>query len=968
MIHGWKSILPKYRYDIVQVLKNKVVVIKLLLFLGMLHPLFAQERLYLSGTDAANAKSWDFMISTGRGSGYWTQLPVPSNWELHGFGYYTYGKDHEDYHRDPEVGHYRTTFHLGNTKGKRYRLTFEGVMTDTHVKINGEVAGPVHQGGFTQFHYEITSDVREGENTLEVEVRKSSANVSVQKSERNADYWLFGGIYRPVYIDILPMEYVERVAIDAKMDGALQAAIYLNGIKSATRLEARVVSSQGERIGKLIKVTVDRKDSMVTLSQKFTDVKPWSHEFPNLYRLEVELKEAGKIVHSYTQAFGFRTFEVRDHDGFYLNGKRVLLKGANMHSFRPASGRALSRRDIEDNFHLLKALNFNSVRPCHYPPDAHFFELCDSLGLLAMDELPGWHAPLETGIGKKLVEELVVRDVNHPSIILWGNGNHRSHNPALDPYFFQWDIQKRRPLKNAAKKEKIFDNYTPPFDIVDTRFYPAYDELVDRLNGKHIILPNEALHALYDGGGAAGLKDYWRALKSSKVGGGLMIWSLFDECVVRTDHGYQLDCMQNKAPDGIVGPNGEKEASYYAVKEIWSPVQVETETIDDDFNGVIEVSNDFTFVNLSQCRFESNLLHFARPNEAGTGYRAHRVSVVVDDIPAGESGAVRINLPKDWKNYDALQLKAWDNHGREIHTWAWPITMGLDLASQFVGILEKELIQHPNDPFLIKAGDTHFKFNATTAALEQVITGNKKFPIGATPVLVYRSENDSSQIHPSQGKVTVRQEDQFMIIEGHDVNGFDRLTWTVMPQGYLKLDYAYTLPKGEYHYAGVGLRLQNEDILRKRWLGEGPERIWKNRVEGGVLNVWDRSKQWNVPGKVYNPPSFEGCFAPWYWGVFHLAGGHTFGLSAVSDGLVLGVSNPRNGEDPKFATWQYPRQEGIYVFNYISPVGAKWRQAEEFGPSSQLNFIDGTCRGTINLYFDWNKADKGMQEFQVEIE
>ena len=82
-------------------------------------------------------------------------------------------------------------------------------------------------------------------------------------------------------------------------------------------------------------------------------------------------------------------------------------------------------------------------------------------------------SPLETGIGEKLVEELVVRDVNHPSIILWGNGNHRSHNPALDLYFFQWDIQKRRPLKNAAKKEKIFDNYNPPFDIVDTRFYPA---------------------------------------------------------------------------------------------------------------------------------------------------------------------------------------------------------------------------------------------------------------------------------------------------------------------------------------------------------------------------------------------------------------------------------------------------------------------------------------------------------------
>lgn len=398
------------------IMKNEIITIGLLLFLGM-PDLFARDRLFLSGTDADDVRLWDFKMSTGRNSGYWTKLPVPSNWEFHGFGYYTYGKDHKNYTRDPEIGYYRTNFHLDKTSGKRYRLTFEGAMTDTHVKINGESVGDVHQGGFTQFHYEITGHVKQGENTLEVEVHKSSANSSVQKSERKADYWLFGGIYRPVYIDILPVEYVDRVAIDAKMEGSFRAAIYLDGIDGKRRIEARVVSSKGEIVGRTMRSEVGKGDRVITLSSTFSNIKPWSHEFPDLYKLVVELKQAGKVIHAYTQNFGFRTFEVRDHDGFYLNGKRILLKGANMHSFRPESGRALSRKDMEDNFRLLKALNFNCVRPCHYPPDTYFFDLCDSLGLLAMSELPGWHSPLETETGKKLVKELVVRDVNHPSII-----------------------------------------------------------------------------------------------------------------------------------------------------------------------------------------------------------------------------------------------------------------------------------------------------------------------------------------------------------------------------------------------------------------------------------------------------------------------------------------------------------------------------------------------------------------------
>ncbi len=948
--------------------KTVMIISYLFLFLATYNSI--GQRIYLSGIDAADATIWDFKISTGRNSGYWTKMPVPSNWELHGFGYYTYGKDYEKYKSNPEIGYYRKTFQFKHQEDKRYRLTFEGVMTDTHVKINGKNVGSDHQGGFTQFSYEITDTLKDGINTIEVEVSKSSANESVQRSERLADYWLFGGIFRPVYIDVLPVEYIERVAIDADMSGTFTMDAFLSEITDAKYLRTQVLSANGEIIGKPIIVTIDAGKNPVKITSNFSNIKQWSHEFPTLYTAKVELMSGSKIIHSFIQKFGFRTFEVRDHDGFYLNGKRLLLKGANMHSFRPKTGRALSHEDMEENFQLLKELNFNCVRPCHYPPDEYFLTLCDSLGMLAMSELPGWNYPLKTKIGAKLVKELVVRDVNHPSIILWSNGNHRSHNPELDKYFSLWDIQDRRPLKNASKKEKIFEGYNPSFDIVDTRFYPSYEELTERLNNNHIVLPNECLHALYDGGGAASLKDYWSMFKKSKVGGGLMIWALYDEVIMRTDKGNQLDSQINKAPDGIVGPHGEKEGSYYAVKEIWSPIQIKMKELPNDFTGALPISNEFTFVNTSQCKFTGSLLDFAKPNEAKSGYRKYPVEVVTNDIPAGKKGIIHLTLPENWKTKDALQLKAWDNQGNEVNTWTWIINRK-KLTSGFVGNSNMKLSQDTINPYLIQMGSTKFKFSKRTGNLKEISVAGEEFPIGIAPVLTYKSKN-SKIIQRSEldgrGSVTINKKDNCIVVESKNINGFDSFTWIVSAQGYVTLEYSFTLPKGEYYYAGIGIQVKKENVLSKRWLGEGPSRIWKNRTEGGVLNVWDITKQSNIPGKIYNYPEFEGYFFPWYWSTFRLQGNHNLGVSSNTNGLILGVLNPVNGKEPKSAIWHYPEREGIYVFNYISPIGAKWREAKDFGPSGQPNLISKSCKGSVNLYFDWNTADVATQKFKIEIE
>ena len=169
---------------------------------------------YLSGQGPDSAVAWEFYCTGGRQSGHWTTINVPSNWEFEGFGTYNYGHDKA---KSDEQGKYRRTFQIpSHWNDKKIKLVFEGVMTDTAVFVNGDSAGPVHQGGFYEFEYDVTSLLKpDTDNLLEVNVSKVSADASVEAAERQADYWVFGGIYRPVYLKAVPLESIDWTAVNA---------------------------------------------------------------------------------------------------------------------------------------------------------------------------------------------------------------------------------------------------------------------------------------------------------------------------------------------------------------------------------------------------------------------------------------------------------------------------------------------------------------------------------------------------------------------------------------------------------------------------------------------------------------------------------------------------------------------------------------------------------------------------------
>ena len=639
---------------------------------------------YLSGTGSDDTVQWDFFCTAGRRSGEWTKIAVPSCWEQQGFGTYYYGNWHRNGGGSAsdiqnEQGKYRTTFTVPDAwKGQNVRIVFAGVMTDAEVFVNGKSAGPIHQGSFYQFEYDISALLNYGDvqNTLEVNVSKESANISVNNAERRGDYWTFGGIYRPVWLETRPVNRIERVAINARADGTFSAEVFRGGdMTHGGRIVVWIYDADNKQVGSSETLWFADGQSSATIQIKVPKPRFWTAETPILYRAQFDYiyTVSDLVDDSCSQRFGFRTIEVRPGDGVYLNGQKIILKGIDRHSFRPETGRTLSREQCYEDVRLIKEMNMNAVRMSHYPPDSAFLDLCDELGLYVLDELAGWHGSYDTPTGASLIGEMVRRDVNHPSIIFWDNGNEGGWNTDNDGEFAKWDPQHRNVLHPWAS-----------FDNINTKHYPKYDQLQKLCAGNEIYFPTEFLHGLYDGGLGAGFADYWRVMSASPVCAGGFFWAFLDEGVMRTDEYNRIDNSGNLAPDGIVGPHHEREGSFFTVKEIWSPV---TLVSGPDKNGDIVIQNNYAFTNLKDCIFKMLVAPKSGRQEGKPSLQLVVRGSSFPDIAPGakgivhllektptSGGAVAVINPSSIAEFppdSIVYLSTYDPKGRELWSWSW---------------------------------------------------------------------------------------------------------------------------------------------------------------------------------------------------------------------------------------------------------------------------------------------------------
>ncbi|MCD8179866.1 MAG: beta-glucuronidase [Firmicutes bacterium] len=354
------------------------------------------------------ARSLDGMWSF-KACGKECSLPVPSCWE-----------QHPDFVNYRGMGTYTKNVYI--TRSGNIRLEFKGVSHTADVYFDGEKIAH-HYNAFTPFSA-VVKDVCEGEHEIRVEVDNSFSEHSALHIPN--DYYTYGGITRPVAMENIADVYIKSVHFTPYMkSGKWNAKIEVNIANlSDSTINVRVKSTlaDAEMSGE---ISVG-EDATAVFEHEFDNVKAWSNTEPNLYMLNTVLSVNGKETDDLLERVGFRTIEVRDTK-IYLNGEPIYLKGFNRHEDYAVDGCAVSLQHMAQDLDLMRDMNANAVRTCHYPNDERFLDLCDERGIFVWEEnhargllLEDMQNPNFERQCEDCIREMIENHYNHPSIVIWG--------------------------------------------------------------------------------------------------------------------------------------------------------------------------------------------------------------------------------------------------------------------------------------------------------------------------------------------------------------------------------------------------------------------------------------------------------------------------------------------------------------------------------------------------------------------
>lgn len=568
-------------------------------------------------------------------TGGWADINVPGNWERQGYGTAIYVNETYEFddkmfnfkknppfvpYAENEVGSYRRTFKVpADWKGRRVVLCCEGVISFYYVWINGVLLG-YNQGSKTAAEWDITDQLKEGENTVALEVYRWSAGSYLECQ----DMWRLSGIERDVYLYSTPKQYIA----DYKVTSTLEKDQYKEGIfgldvtvEGPATAPVSVGYELKDASGKAI-LKGDMPVKSRGLSnfirfdeQRIPDVKRWSAEHPNLYTLILELKDAaGKITEVTGCEVGFRTSEIKD-GRFCINGVPVLVKGTNRHEHSQL-GRTVSKELMEEDIRLMKLHNINTVRNSHYPTHPYWYQLCDRYGLYMIDEAnieshgmgygPASLAKDSTWLTAHMdrTHRMYERSKNHPAIVIWSLGNEAGNGINFErTYDWLKSVEQNRPVQY----ERAEENYNT--DIY-CRMYRSVDEIKAYLAKKDIYRPFilcEYVHAM--GNSVGGLKEYWDVFENEPMAQGGNVWDWVDQSFREIDKDgkwywtYGGDYGPKNVPsfgnfccNGLVNADREPHPHLLEVKKVYQNIKA---TLVDPKNLTVRVKNWFDFSDLN---------------------------------------------------------------------------------------------------------------------------------------------------------------------------------------------------------------------------------------------------------------------------------------------------------------------------------------------------------------------------------
>ena len=532
----------------------------------------------------------------------WDTITVPSCWQILGYENPNYTNINYPYLCDmpyvPNInpmGVYERKFEVENTENDHY-VVFEGVSSCAVLYINGEYVG-FTQGSHLQAEFDVSKFVKNGENTIRVNVYKWCAGSYME----DQDFFRFNGIFRDVYVLSRPKGHIKDIDIRTEKNKRI------------------VVKTDAQATVKLYDTdTLIGEQTGTKCIFELTNPKLWNAEAPYLYTLKIEC--AGEVI---TQKVGVRTISVSKKYELLINGTPVKLKGINHHDSTPNNGWCMTDEEILEDLKLIKSLNMNCVRTSHYPPHPKFLEYCDELGLYVVLECDnethgilrrkanvGYSYDMEENAWPmnhpdwknehvNRMERTYMRDKNHASVIMWSVGNEcgfGANGIAMSEYIHKHDKQRLFHAESATGLG--MHEYTDVF----SKMYPELHDLVKWLDTKEFKLPIylcEYSHAMGNGPG-----DVWAYMElvhkyPQFIGG--CIWEWCDHTVIVDgvqkyggDFEGELTHDENFCCDGLVFSDRSFKAGTYEAKMAYLPLRFEFK------NGKLKITNHFDFTSFSQ--------------------------------------------------------------------------------------------------------------------------------------------------------------------------------------------------------------------------------------------------------------------------------------------------------------------------------------------------------------------------------
>jgi beta-galactosidase len=822
----------------------------------------------------------------------WKEIPVPSSWEMLGYGTPIYTNVNYPFKNFPSlilpqkgftnekepnpVGSYRRNFTLPQDwDGKEIILHFDGVYSGFYVWINGEKVG-YSQGANNDAEFNITAYVKPGENVLAAEVFRWTDASYIE----DQDMFRLSGIHRDVYLYAVPKVHVRDYFTQSEFVGddfssatfKVDASVknYDAKISGANTLEISLLDPTGKSVASItqkIDPIKGKEETTYNLSAKVNAPLLWSAEKPHLYSVVVSVKDAqGKVTEALSSKFGFRKIEIKNKR-VYINNEQVFFKGTNRHDFHPVFGKAIPVESMEQDIVLMKRYNINTVRTSHYPNSPKMYALYDYYGLYIMDE-----ADLECHANHSLsdkpswvpafvdrITRVIQRDRNHPAVIFWSLGNESGGGLNFAAMYSRVrELDTVRPVHYEGNSDYV---------DIDSHMYPDIPRMCnfDQQKSDKPYFLCEYVHSM--GNSPGNIAEYWDYIENqSQRMIGACVWDWVDQGLTKFgqphDHYYvggDFGDIPNDGDfcgDGLTRAGRELTAKILEVKKIYQYIKFKSLI---QGTGQVEITNRYDFSNLNEFDITWEILKNGEKVESG----------ILEPLNVAPNEKIVVNIPYknriDPENEWFLNLNAslknatsWAEKGHSVAVEQLALNIRPGIPAVELASSGKLTVNESGNDLVVSGDNFKTVFNRATGIISSLQYGNKEVLYkGQGPTLNwYRSVSNDKftdqkyyeaeygkpvfAYHADEsGKLTVTTDIQATIKGQKTVVVPYSVKYVVYANGTIDVSAEFTKPDNGDIIRRLGLQIVlPADYENINWYGRGPHENYTDRKHSALFGIY----------------------------------------------------------------------------------------------------------------------------------